>query len=108
MIVRLDTRRIVDKSSFHATFADLMGFPDFYGANMDAWIDCMSSFRDGEANITQVHLGSDERLLIEVTDTEGFRARLPDVFNDLVKCTASVNRRYVDMGGTPAIGLVFL
>ena len=41
-VVLIDGGRIVDWSSFHAVFAEGMGFPEFYGRNMDAWIDCMT------------------------------------------------------------------
>jgi RNAse (barnase) inhibitor barstar len=30
-------------ASFHEAFASALGFPSWYGRNMDAWIDCMSS-----------------------------------------------------------------
>jgi len=69
-IVRLDTTRIVDWTSFHKVFAGLMGFPDFYGMNRDAWIDCMSSLN--ESGMTRFTLQSGEQLTIEVTDTEDF------------------------------------
>jgi len=33
---------ITDWASFHDVFMHTLGFPDFYGRNMDAWIDCMT------------------------------------------------------------------
>jgi RNAse (barnase) inhibitor barstar len=41
-LVKLDTRRIRDWDTFHDLFAEVFGFPGFYGRNMDAWIDCMT------------------------------------------------------------------
>lgn len=37
--VRLPTERITDWESFHEVCREVFGFPDFYGMNMDAWID---------------------------------------------------------------------
>ena len=35
--------QITDWETFHDTFAQALGFPGFYGRNMDAWIDCLTS-----------------------------------------------------------------
>ncbi len=43
-----------------------MGFPDFYGANMDAWIDCMFHLDDGESGKTRFDLKPGEALEIEM------------------------------------------
>jgi RNAse (barnase) inhibitor barstar len=106
-VVRLDTACIVGWSSFHHAFRNLMGFPGFYGGNMNAWIDCMS-YLDQDAGMTKIALGFDEILLIEVTDTERFNARVPDVVTALIECTAFVNQRYIAAGQTAKIALVFL
>src|SRR5688572_7987636 len=42
IVIKIDTQRITDWKSFHNLFAEVFGFPGFYGRNMDAWIDCMS------------------------------------------------------------------
>ena len=47
-VVRLDCDRITDWDSFHAVFAEVFGFPNFYGRNMNAWIDCMTYLDDPE------------------------------------------------------------
>ncbi len=84
-----------------------MGFPDFYGMNMDAWIDCLT-YLDEDDGMSRFHLAQGEVLQIEVTDTETFKARVPDVFDALVECCAFVNRRYIESGKQPALSLVFL
>lgn len=35
-LVKLDTRRITDWDTFHDVFAEVFGFPGFYGRNMNA------------------------------------------------------------------------
>jgi len=77
--------------------------------NMDAWIDCMSYLYD-DAGMVNFILKPGEKLFIELSDTEGFNTRLPDLFKDLVECTAFVNQRYLSFEdiGEPAIALIFL
>lgn len=41
-IVDIPAHEITDWDSFHDVFKRVFGFPDFYGRNMDAWIDCMT------------------------------------------------------------------
>ena len=63
--VRLETAGIVDWESFHAVCAATFGFPDFYGRNLNAWIDCMTGLDDG---MTRFDLPTGEVLTIEVAD----------------------------------------
>ena len=39
--VELPTKGIVDWNSFHATLQKALAFPDFYGRNGNAFIDCL-------------------------------------------------------------------
>jgi hypothetical protein len=41
-VVEVPISQIHDWDTFHDTFAQALGFPDFYGRNMDAWIDCLT------------------------------------------------------------------
>jgi len=52
---RVDGSRIHDWASFHDEFNRTFAFPDFYGRNMDAWIDCMSSLDEPSAQLTGIH-----------------------------------------------------
>jgi hypothetical protein len=103
--VTLDTRIIVDKPTFHAACASAFEFPELYGRNMDAWIDCMSSLTD-EHPLAGFRLGSDECLLLRVPDFEALEERVPEVARSLIACTAIVNRRYAEFGDSARIVLV--
>ena len=105
--VTLDTAEISDRRSFHAAFQRALGFPSFYGATMDAWIDCMSSLREN-GTMTSVHLGPAEVLELEIPGAEDLRRRAPDVVASLIDCTAFVNRRYVAWNQPPAVVLTLL
>jgi len=105
--VRLNTKQIEDWKSFHQLCKCEFGFPDFYGANMDAWIDCLSYFTEPE-EMSRFILKKGELLHIEISDTEDFNTRLPEIFDALVECSAFVNRRFVENGEPPVLSLVFL
>jgi hypothetical protein len=41
-VVDVPLTKIADWESFHMTFAATLGFPGFYGRNMNAWIDSLT------------------------------------------------------------------
>ena len=47
-LVTFDAQRVVDSATFHDEFAEQLGFPDVYGSNWDAWIDCMTHLELGQ------------------------------------------------------------
>lgn len=104
--VRLDGRRIADRGGFHAESARGFGFPDFYGHNMDAWIDALSTLRDADDNIAGITLGPDEILTIEVDGSADLRRTAPGMLELLEDAVAAVNERYEEAGEKPALALV--
>jgi hypothetical protein len=105
---RLQTRDITDEHSLHRVFAETMGFPAFYGHNMNAWIDCMSYLDDAGAGMSRYSVSPGELFHLEIADTEDFQSRVPQVFQGLIECAAFVNRRRTDVGKPPILALVFL
>jgi RNAse (barnase) inhibitor barstar len=103
--VRLQTKSITDWDSFHSVFAETMGFPEFYGRNMNAWIDCMTGFDDG---MTRFTIAPGELFHLEVADTKDFAQRLPEIFQAFIECAAFVNWRRVEQGERPVLALVLL
>jgi RNAse (barnase) inhibitor barstar len=101
----LDAARIVDLDSFHEESRQAFGFPEFYGCNMDAWIDCLSYLRDDDA-MSKFRLGPDETLQIELTHAEALRQTAPDILTELTLCVDAINERYEDYGEKPALELL--
>jgi hypothetical protein len=98
-LVKIDARRIRDFESFHDVFAEVLGFPDFYGRNMDAWIDCMGYLDDPGAGMTTIHGTPADPVVLHFDHI----AEMPsEVFNALNECAAFVNWRRTD-SGDPAI-----
>lgn len=46
--VYLDTREFTDKESSHVYLKDMLDFPDYYGANLDALYDCLTDLAPTE------------------------------------------------------------
>lgn len=67
---RLNGDAIEDWDGFHDQCAAVFGFPDFYGRNMNAWIDCLTYVRNGDG-MSRYVLGPEEPLIIEVLGFDG-------------------------------------
>lgn len=106
-VVQIDTRRITDWVSFHEVCADVLGFPGFYGRNMDAWIDCMTSVDEPADGMTRVHAPRGGFLVLSLSDATGLASRCPDVFDALVDAVAFVNYRRMDVGDPPVLAMSF-
>jgi hypothetical protein len=105
-IVALPTKDISDWSSFHEVFATVFGFPDFYGRNMNAWIDCMTYVDDLGAGMSTVTVAADELLVLSVADAPDFKMRCPEQYEALLECAAFVNYRRAEAGRRPSIALM--
>lgn len=103
--VHLDGAKLSDWPAFHRECRQAFGFPDYYGDNMDAWVDCMSYLRDDEG-MTKFQLSPDETLKIDISNTELMRKQAPDILSELEFCIAVINERYADYGEKPALELV--
>ena len=68
-IVRIDGSRISDWESFHDVLSEVMGFPEFYGRNMNAWIDCMTSLDEPLDGLTSIHATGAATLTIHISNT---------------------------------------
>lgn len=103
--VSLDGRRIGDWKAFHAACQAAFGFPDFYGRNMDAWIDCLSGLRDGDG-MSKFTLGPDETLRIEILHSASLQQNAPEILEALEDCAAEVNERCIENGQKPPLSLL--
>ena len=109
-ILTVDTNQIEDAYTFHRYFKELMGFPDFYGGNMDAWIDCMTYVDEPESGMTQVTVAPGELLILHLKNVVAFKNRCREVYDNLMECTAFVNYRRIfhDSGeGSPVLVISF-
>ena len=91
--VTLETARILTWEDFHRVSAATFGFPDFYGHNMNAWIDCLSDL-ELDSGMTRILLAPKEFLHITVPEFEGWALAAPEIAQAFLEAVAFVNRRF--------------
>jgi len=106
-IIRIDGAAICEWKRFHEISAEVFGFPDFYGNNMNAWIDCMADLRI-DSRMSKFLLQPRQMLQIELLNSKLLRMNTADVFDGLLAGAAAVNRRFLAAGESAAIYIVFL
>lgn len=65
-VIQIDAARLRDWETFHSVFALELGFPSFYGKNMNAWIDCMSAIDDPDGGMTTVHASPGDPVVLRL------------------------------------------
>ena len=106
-IVSIDFAKIHDWNSFHDEFAAVFGFPDFYGRNMDAWIDCMTSLDEPNHGMTRIHAVKGNVLTIQLENVAPFREQHPDLYAAIIESAAFVNWRRIEVGQPAVLAISF-
>jgi Barstar (barnase inhibitor) len=99
---------IQDWPTFHDVFQRAMDFPSFYGRNMDAWVDCMTSLDAPEDGMTTVSVDRGGLPVLEVDNAPGFERKCPEQYRALLECTAFVNFRRREVGEAPVLALLLI
>ncbi len=105
-VVNIPAGKIVDWESFHDVFDEALGFPGYYGRNMDAWIDCFTHADDAESGMVANPIASGDLLTLAISDAAEFKQRCPKQFDALIECTAFVNYRRREVGNGPILALL--
>ena len=100
---RIEGESIRDWNSFHDEFQRVFGFPDFYGRNMNAWIDCMTSLASPGDGMTKIHCPAGGALVLEIPDAKDLKKRRPELLEAILECAAFVNFRLLDAGESPVL-----
>jgi RNAse (barnase) inhibitor barstar len=106
-VVKLDTRRITDWNTFHDIFREVFGFPDFYGRNLNAWIDCMTSLDAPKDGMSSIHAKPGELVILQLDHVDDFWRRCPEQYNAIVECAAFVNLCRIERGEDAVLALSF-
>ena len=107
LIIKIDANRITDWSSFHHVFTVAFGFPEFYGRNMDAWNDCMSSLDAPEDGMTKIHISSGNVVVLQIENIQDFSIRCPEQYAAIIESSAFVNYSRIIKGLDPLLSLAF-
>lgn len=106
-IVEIDCSEIRDWESFHNVFSRSLGFPNFYGRNMDAWIDCMSSLSAPEDGMSKITCAKGAVVTLNLKSMKSLKQRCPEIHEALIECTAFVNYRLIEVGLPPVLALAY-
>ena len=90
-LAKIECDNIVDWTSFHSEFARVFGFPNFYGKNMDAWIDCMSCLNIPQDKMTSIHCEEGKQITIELEGSSSLKERCPEIFNSINECLSLIH-----------------
>ena len=105
--VKIDCANIKGWDSFHNEFSRVLGFPDFYGKNMDAWIDCMTSIDTPEDGMTTIHCKKGGFLTVELENVQSFKEQHSEQYMALLEASAFVNWRRIEVGEEPVLMVSF-
>jgi len=105
--VSLDCDIITDWQSFHGEFSKAFGFPDFYGKNMNAWIDCMTYLDNPAAGMSAIHCDRGSVLVLELLHVKAFRHQFPELYEAIVDGVAFVNWRRLKTGDPAVLAISF-
>ena len=106
-LVDIDCDRIADWNSFHDVFSEAFGFPEFYGRNMDAWIDCITSLDSPMDGMTSVHVPENGFVVLQLDNVKPLANRCRDIYEAIIECSAFVNWRRIEGGESPILMLSF-
>jgi RNAse (barnase) inhibitor barstar len=79
-IATIDLSEVTGWESFHDLFVRTFRFPDHYGRNLNAWIDCMEDYAIGE-----------ECLRLYLKGMRPLKVRCPEIYEALNECSAFIN-----------------
>lgn len=103
----IDCSRITDGQSFHEVFYTAMGFPEYYGRNMNAWIDCMTYLDDPDCAMTNIHVAPGQVLTLVLEGARELGKRCPEIYGDLIECAAFVNWRRLEVSEPAVLALAY-
>jgi len=105
--IQIEGGKITDWHSFHDCFSNALGFPAFYGRNMDAWNDCMTSLDAPEDGLTTIHVATGDVLVLCISGATDLKKRCPEIYDALVECSAFVNYRRIKMRTQAVLAVSF-
>ena len=106
-IIRIDARRLTDAAGLHVTMSEAFGFPDSYGKNLDALVDCLTYLDDPKAGMSRVQVFPGEMALLVLEHTDGKGKQQAVQMKALVDAVAFVNWRRLETGAPPVLALAY-
>lgn len=102
--IEIDLNTIKNWNDFHDIFAEKFGFPDYYGRNMNAWLDVMWDLKAPlEKSQIKVSCGENEMVVLDLLNVANCRKSNPEIFNELIDLVALTNKRWSERGLSPVL-----
>jgi RNAse (barnase) inhibitor barstar len=101
-VVTVDCARISDWDTFHIVFSEAFGFPDYYGRNLNAWIDCLTRL---DEELTDLRVSPGDFVLLQLSNADTLKNSAPEILTALLEMAGFVNFRRTQ-SGQPAILLI--
>jgi len=105
VIVKIPVAEIHDWKSFHSVFARVLGFPEFYGRNLNAWNDCMQSIDNPAHGMSKVHVAKGRMLVLDLGICTEFARRCPEQYEAILDNSAFVNYARMKAGERPVLAV---
>ncbi|AVU30528.1 barstar family protein [Serratia marcescens] len=103
--VVVDFSEINTDDEFHDEMNRVFGFPDFYGNNFNAFVDCLNSLRFPDDGMTSIHLDKDEYLLMKIN---GMHSLSDDIRYNFLLAVEAVNKGAISFGDEALILLLLV
>ncbi|MCR9173203.1 MAG: barstar family protein [bacterium] len=101
--ITINFNQVSSTEDFHGSMKSAFKLPDFYGENVNALIDCLSSLRYPEDEMIGIVLEQDEFLAIK---TKGLSALPQLLFNHFIISIENANRLEIHRGNTPTLKII--
>ena len=102
-IVKIDFSKIKTLDDFYTELSNLFGFPDFFGRNINALIDCFFSLRYPQDEMTKIHISASEYLLLEL---HHFSSASEEIREILIIAIENVSLKCKEKDQNPSIMLL--
>ena len=96
----LEFVEIYNDLDFHKFLQKSFGFPNFYGNNINALIDCLSGLRYPDEGMISLNIDTDEILLLTIIKFDSLESNLMKMF---IRVIGEVNKRQIKKGNNIAI-----
>ena len=100
---RIDGRRITKWDRFHEVLFATFNFPNYYGRNLNAWIDSMTLIDGDEERLAGGLIRRGDLIVIELAFAKALKAQAPDIYEFIFEGAAFVNGRRSSVGEPPLI-----
>lgn len=101
----IDFKNIDTVEKMHEKLKHAFGFPNFYGANIHALIDCLGDIRYPENGMSKITIDENEVLNLTIKNFPYENKLIINIFFLAIKY---VNEKSIDRHETPSIHLILI